>query len=104
MQKFYITAILLIAFTVGLSAHAQESAPFEEVMPSAQTEQAITNNLPSESFRPGTRARPGDIGSEENAQKTPLGDLSAMGFLGLCGIALSYTCYKQTNFSKKRRI
>lgn len=104
MQKFYITAILLIALTIQLSAQAQDVAPFEGNTPSEQTVEALANDLPSESFRPGTRARPGDIGDNENAQKTPLGDMTFLGLLGLCGIVLSYGCYKQTNFSKKRKI
>lgn len=75
--------------------------------PSLTTSNALENQLPSEkalesievdkpmAVSPGTRARPGDIGDNENAQKIPFGSPGSIELTVLFGVLFLYGVYRR---------
>lgn len=99
MNAKILILFLLCTFSAK-GALTSEELPFQQ-LPSAQTEELLQQLPPSESLKPGTRARPTDVNGNDRPQKLPIGSLGLIEISILALLAFAYAIYSNRKTMRK---
>lgn len=102
MNAKILLFLICTVITATVTRLFAQDVPFEQQLPSQQTEQVLEQLPPSEGLKPGTRARPTDVNGNDRPQKLPLGSVGIVEASLLALLGIIYFLYSKRKMIQRK--